>query len=237
MIRKMRQGQRVPLLYSWQYYSGSADVCRPRRRPWLVMMVKNELQNAADAGALAGAGIFILTTVQRESRVPTRRPTIRLLQTRARKTRSILTDPTGKMFRGDIGVLPPGPLRRTHPWTPVDLSNATTAELDANTNFINAVRVRVRTQTPVASFFSRIWGGSPFFSRAEAVGYIGFAGSLRPHDVDQPIAICKQSILNNAVSTTVRWDACSTAGVTRPLTILPGGPTSVSPVIRQTPAR
>jgi len=79
-----------------------------------------------------------------------------------------------------------------------DLWNVTTAELDADPNFINAVRVVARRQaTPVASFFAKIFGWKNFEVSAEAVGYIGFSGKLAPGDVDQPIAICKDSLLNN----------------------------------------
>jgi hypothetical protein len=72
-----------------------------------------------------------------------------------------------------------------------------TEELDANVNFINAVRVIARRQaTPAASFFARIFGHTGFELSATAVAYLGFAGTLLPLDATQPIAICKQSILD-----------------------------------------
>ncbi|MBL0713026.1 MAG: hypothetical protein JJV98_04935, partial [Desulfosarcina sp.] len=83
---------------------------------------------------------------------------------------------------------------------PVDLWGVSTAELDANTDFINAVRVTVRRQdTAVASFFARIFGIEEFLMSAHASAYIGFAGSLLPGEADQPIAICEDSILDNGV--------------------------------------
>jgi hypothetical protein len=77
----------------------------------------------------------------------------------------------------------------------VNLNDVSTAELDANINFINAVRVVARRQaTPVASFFARILGHEDFQMSAEAVAYVGFAGILEPGKGDQPIAICEESI-------------------------------------------
>ena len=52
-----------------------------------------------------------------------------------------------------------------------------------------------RQNTKADSFFARILGFAGFDVSAEAIGYIGFAGSLNPYDVDAPIAICKQALL------------------------------------------
>jgi hypothetical protein len=76
-----------------------------------------------------------------------------------------------------------------------------TEELDADPNFINAVRVVTTRkgfgnsdETPEEPFFSRILGIGPRPVSAEAIAYIGFAGTLRPADVDQPIVVCANSI-------------------------------------------
>jgi hypothetical protein len=80
---------------------------------------------------------------------------------------------------------------------PVDLWNTSTEELDANQDFINAIKVVARRQgTPAPSFFARIFGYDDFELAADAVAYIGFAGTLQPEDVDQPIGICKQAIID-----------------------------------------
>jgi hypothetical protein len=72
----------------------------------------------------------------------------------------------------------------------------TTVELDENPNFINAVRVRTRRQnTPIASWFASIFGYQSFEGFAEAVAYIGFAGTLKDATADAPIAVCQQAIL------------------------------------------
>jgi hypothetical protein len=42
-----------------------------------------------------------------------------------------------------------------------------------------------------------IFGFKNFILSSEAIAYIGFAGTLAPLEVDQPIAICSQSILSN----------------------------------------
>jgi len=79
----------------------------------------------------------------------------------------------------------------------VPLWNVSFVELDQNSDFINAVKVVTRRQdTPAASYFATIFGYDSFVVSASAVAYIGFAGTLTPWDVDLPIAICKQSILN-----------------------------------------
>jgi hypothetical protein len=58
------------------------------------------------------------------------------------------------------------------------------------------VRTR-REDRPATSFLAGIFGFEKFILSSEAIAYIGFAGTLAPLEVDQPIAICKQSILFN----------------------------------------
>jgi hypothetical protein len=52
-----------------------------------------------------------------------------------------------------------------------------------------------RETTPILAFFARIFNIDSFQLNADAVAYLGFAGTLMPEDVDQPIAICKESLL------------------------------------------
>ena len=68
--------------------------------------------------------------------------------------------------------------------------------LNARTDFINAVKVTV-TREDVPRFFSRIWSSSDLSSTVQAIAYIGFAGYLAPGEVDEPIAICEDSITEN----------------------------------------
>jgi Flp pilus assembly protein TadG len=159
-----------------------------------VMMVKNEVQNAADAGALAGAGDLYLNNGTAVNPAANQTAYDMATANQSQKETVFLAGPYTEDVQRGHWSFATRTFTPNDSLAPVDLWNSSTSELDADTNFINAVRVRVRTNTPVMSFLSRIWGGSSFFGRAEAVGYIGFAGTLRPRDVDQPIAICEQSI-------------------------------------------
>jgi hypothetical protein len=93
--------------------------------------------------------------------------------------------------------------RTTREFTPndstavVDLWDVTDAELDADLNFINAVRVTARREaSPTVSFLAGIFGHEDFQLSAEAIAYIGFTGTLGPGEVDYPIAICQESLQN-----------------------------------------
>lgn len=168
-------------------------------------VVRNELQNAADAGSLAGARFLYNndgTAVNPGANLMAynaARDNRALAQTGA----AIAVDVNwsdGENSGANVDVQRGHWSFATHTFTandslfPVDLDR-TTDELDADLNFINAVRVVARRQaTPAASFFARIFGFDHFELSMDAVAYIGFAGSLRPQDVDQPIAICRQSI-------------------------------------------
>lgn len=162
-------------------------------------VVRNELQNAADAGALAAAQSLYLEGETQVNVGANQFGYNAAIANRSEKS------PVEVNWSGGNG----GDVQRGH-WSfgnetftpnastaPVDLWNVTTAELDANLDFINAVRVIThRESTPAAAFFARIFGYEGFGLEAEAVAYLGFAGTLTPWDVDQPIAICRESILN-----------------------------------------
>jgi hypothetical protein len=79
--------------------------------------------------------------------------------------------------------------------TPVTLGDYTTIELDQMKTFINAVKVVTRREaTPVSTFFGIIFGRENFQISAEAVAWLGYTGSIGPGEVDLPIAICAESI-------------------------------------------
>lgn len=164
-------------------------------------VARNELQNAADAGALAGSRVLY---TNEGSAVNTAANQVAFDAASDNLSENVPVDINwtagndGDIQRGHwsfgLGTLEKGfyPNASTEP---VDLWNATTVELDQNINFINAVKVTVRRQTTqVASFFATVFGHSGFEMAADGVGYIGFAGSIEPLAVDQPIAICAQSI-------------------------------------------
>ena len=171
-------------------------------------VVRNELHNAADAGALAGARFLYNDdgTIVNTGANSIANAAAIANKALANTGEAIAVDVNwteGQNAGADVDV------QRGH-WSfatrtfeannslaPVDLDRPT-AELDSDPNFINAVKVVTRRQaTPAASFFARIFGYENFELSAEAVAYIGFAGSLRPEDVDQPVAICRQSILDD----------------------------------------
>jgi Flp pilus assembly protein TadG len=167
--------------------------------------VRNELQNGADAGALAGArflynddGTAVNTGV---NQIAYDAATANHSETGSGSEVAVEVDWTG----GNAGDVQRGHWSfATRTFTPnastapVDLWNVSAEELDANLNFINAVRVATRRAgTPAVSFFAKLFGHQDFQLSTDAVAYIGFAGTLLPHDVDQPIAICEESILND----------------------------------------
>jgi Flp pilus assembly protein TadG len=161
-------------------------------------VARNELQNAADAGALAGAR-FLYTNDGAEVNTGANQ----IAHDAATANMSELAPVEVNWTGGNAGDAQRGHWSfATRTFTPndsllpADLWNVSTAELDADINFINAVRATARRQTmPIASFFAGIFGHMGFQQAADAVAYIGFAGTLAKYDVDQPIAICEDSLL------------------------------------------
>ena len=159
-------------------------------------VVRNELRNAADAGSLAGARFLYNDdgTV-----VNTGANQIAYDAATANNSEKVSVDVNwtsgneGDVQRGHWSFA-------TRTFTPnasiapVDLWNVSTEELDADINFINAIKVVTRRQTlPATSFFARIFGHENFELAADAVAYIGFAGTAAPGEADQPIAICARA--------------------------------------------
>ncbi len=165
-----------------------------------LFVVRNELQNAADAGALAGARFLYDVngiTVNPTANIDAYNAAI------ANQSEKVPVDVhwsggnTGDIERGHWSFA-------TRTFTPnasllpVSLWDASWDELDRNLDFINAIRVKTRREDkPAASFLAGIFGFKNFILSTEAIGYIGFAGTLAPFEVDQPIAICSQSILSS----------------------------------------
>jgi hypothetical protein len=165
-----------------------------------LFLVRNELQNAADAGCLAGARFLYSddgTAVNENSNQ------IAYQAALANKSDKVPVDVhwtagnMGDVERGHWSFTT-GTFAPTELTQPVDLWGVAPEELDANPAFINALRVKTRREdTPSASFFARIFGYEDFSLSREAIAYIGFAGTLAPGEADQPIAICKESLLVN----------------------------------------
>jgi Flp pilus assembly protein TadG len=161
-------------------------------------LVRNELQNAADSGALAGA---------RELYLDTNASTVNAGANQIAFDTAILNKSEKVAVEVNDPLTNSGDVQRGH-WSfanrtftpnsstePYDLSGKSDTELDADTNFVNAVKVKVRREeVPAASFFARIFGYDDFALTAQAIAYRGFAGSLPPGSLDQPIAICEQYV-------------------------------------------
>ena len=165
-------------------------------------VARNELQNAADAGALAGAQVLYNadgTAVNpNANQTALAVATANLSQNSAVEVIANLLNNSGDIERGHWSFTT-RQFTRSEPdnLSPPQLWDYTTLQLDTMTTFVNAVRVRTgRETTPVALTFARIFGFSTYPVSAEAIAYLGFAGSLLPHGVDQPIATCLESLLN-----------------------------------------
>jgi hypothetical protein len=165
-----------------------------------LFVVRNELQNASDAGCLAAARFLYYhdgTTVNEDAN--------EIAYNAAIVNRSDGSPVEVQWSGGNEGDVERGHwslVTRTftpNPSTdPTNLGGMSNEDLDANPNFINAIRVKTRRQdTPSASFFARIFGYESFSLATEAIAYIGFAGTLAPGEADQPLAICKESLLTN----------------------------------------
>lgn len=162
-----------------------------------LVVARNELQNGADAGALAGAGDLYLND---GTAINANANQIGYDAAVANQSEQIPVEVNwpggnaGDVQRGHWSFA-------TRTFTPneslvaIPIWNYSEAELDADLNFINAVRVRTRRQnTLIASWFAGIFGRTGFEGFAEAVAYIGFAGNAYLEDLDFPIAICEESI-------------------------------------------
>lgn len=162
-----------------------------------IAVARNELQNAADAGALAGARY--LYSDNGEAINPNANQigygaAIANFSEQVPVEVNWTSGNTGDVQRGHWSFA-------TRTFTPNDKLEAlpiwlySEDELDSNLDFINAVRVRARRQDIlIASWFARIFGYQGFESIAEAIAYIGFAGAVYTDGIDLPIAICEESI-------------------------------------------
>ncbi|QOR38333.1 hypothetical protein HNO52_07305 [Billgrantia diversa] len=175
-------------------------------------VARNELHNAADAGSLAGArflyvkdGSWVNDGMEAYDPDDPNDP-FKSAEVRAREAAEANNSQNSPVevrveetVRGHWSFANQAFTPNMSAVEPVDLfgEEASTEELDKNINFINAVQVVTeRNKTPVETFFARVLGINNVEVTARSVAYIGFAGTLRPQDVDQPIALCKQALLD-----------------------------------------
>lgn len=158
-----------------------------------IYVARNELQNGADAGALAGARVLYVDDGSMVNE----------------GANGVARD--AAMSNDSQGTpVEVASVRRGH-WSfstrtftpntslePVDLFDKSTAELDMDPDFINAIEVTTeRNATPVEAFFGFVFGFDDYVVATTAVGYIGFAGKLNPEDVDQPLALCREAVVQD----------------------------------------
>lgn len=82
---------------------------------------------------------------------------------------------------------------------PADFFDRTTAQLDnpATHDFVNAVMVRTRRQTnPITMTFARLFGIDDIITQRISVAWLGYAGSFSPWEIDNPLALCRDSIVD-----------------------------------------
>lgn len=195
--------------------------------------VRSELQNAADAGALSGArnlydenGLFDSEAIAIAQSAATDNIALAI---GGSKAVDVLTGDV-KIGHWSFGIKD----GVSKGFTPVSspptkqlyLIGVKTEDLDdpnfdlpvTGEKFVNAVQVtarRAENGTPASSFFAIIFGDvyKQFFLSATSTAYIGFAASVQPGEVDQPIAICAEDLVDgcktgrmtNDNEDTARW--------------------------------
>jgi hypothetical protein len=163
-----------------------------------IIVARNELQNAADAGALAGARFLYtpdMTFVNTDANLIAYNAAIANASDQTPvEVYNPLTN-ANDVQRGHWSF-------KNNEFTPsnslavIDIIGKSEEELDAMPDFINAVQVIARRKnTQIKSFFAKIFGIEGFDGSAKAIAYIGFAGDLARWEIDQPIAICAESLV------------------------------------------
>ena len=160
-----------------------------------VWVAQNELQNAADAGALAGARWLINDD-----------GTININANQIAYDAATSNDSTNIPVEVNWGGGNSGDVQRGH-WslaTRTFTPNANTtqtdlwqgeAALDADLNYINAVRVVTRRQTQrVNLFIAGILGHDSMEVVTDAVAWLGPPGNVDRANFDMPIALCEVSL-------------------------------------------
>ncbi len=170
-----------------------------------LMVVRNELRNAADAGALAGASrLYTATTgtgfiinpetndvaaaaamANSSDGAPVEAPSDSAIQ-KGHWCFTCPADPADPT--GEKGFFTANDTASTYTMNSFDWLT-----VDADTSYVNAVRV-VASRGSAAAYFAGIFGFSSFSLNAESVAWLGFAGSN--FTADAPIAICIEKIVN-----------------------------------------
>ena len=150
--------------------------------------VRNELNNAADAGALAGAHLLVGSdgTLHVDEAVAEAGRVTQLHKSGTDTVTDYLVETGHWSFATRTFTANPATEQ-------TDWQERSFAELDADPDFINAVRVEAR-RPEAPSFFAGIMGYENFSVSNEGVAWLGFAGTLYPGELDMPIAVCEDAI-------------------------------------------
>jgi Flp pilus assembly protein TadG len=160
-----------------------------------VWVAQNELQNAADAGALAGAQFLI----NPDGTINTNANQNGYDAATANESTNIPVEVhwsggnSGDVQRGHWSMA-------TRTFTPNANTTQTDlwqgeAALDADVNYINAVRVVTRRQNqPVNLFVAGILGHNSMQVVTDAVAWIGPPGDTTTDDFDMPLALCAEAL-------------------------------------------
>lgn len=183
-------------------------------------VAKGELQNAADAAALAGASVLFTDnrnclasgspyccctgqgtgsctadTFDDNCVIKTAQAAAVLNKSGGNSVPTPTVEVGHYAFAADPGspgaFTQNGNTQQLQGWETISFSS-----LNSSTDFINAVRV-TESRTDVPAFFSRIFGDSVFTVTVQAIAYVGFAGTLQPWTLNEPISVCKSSIVDS----------------------------------------
>lgn len=206
-------------------------------------VVRNELQNSADAGALAGAQVLYTETGMvnpQANSVAENTAKFNLAQ------KAAVEFDDNDIERGHWSFA-------TRIFTPnssldkYDITGRSAEELDLDTDFINSIRIKTRRKK-TSRFFSKIFNKNDYELTATAIAYIGPVSTFTEFEVDFPIVICQESITdsngnyscnmgrmynsgnNQNTATTAGWtnfsqDPCQTANPSN--ITLTGNPTTI----------
>ncbi len=163
-------------------------------------VVRNELQNAADAGALAGARHLYeedkFAINENANQIGEQAATANIGDN---KNVEVIFDPAapqeGDVQRGHWSFK----ARTFTRWDDLiapPIWGKTADELDSMVEFVNAVQVVARRETlPITSFFGGIFGFPSVKAARKATAYLGASSAWFLSDFDMPIAICAQSLV------------------------------------------
>lgn len=159
-----------------------------------LLVVKNQLQNAADAGALAGCRVLYTMTTGSTLVVNPGADGVALAATAMNNSdNSAVEVPVVERGHWSFTTGTFTPNSSLNPGiAPYLAGGGSFAAYDTDTNYINAVRV-MSGRSAASSFFAGIFGYSSFALTAESVAWKGFARSAGPQ---QPFGICIEQVLD-----------------------------------------